>query len=205
MVILRPNLTGWTVFDTTTPPGNVGESYGLPDVFSFDVTGSGATNAARFQVGHNNVSDPSGGGGLTQDIFLVSPGLLSVSVDFAARGTNRDGGTFILLVDGVSIATFAVGGISTLADVRGTLSGSLLVIAGTHSIGLEAEREFLNGSSFGETPFQFFDNAVAELAPSATSVPEPAALTLFGAGIALLCSLFLRRQGRLEAANTSQT
>lgn len=199
------DLTGWTVFDTTIPPGNVGENFGLPDVVSFDVTGSGATQAARLQVAHANVSDPSAGGGLTQSILLSSPGLLSVNVDFAALGSNADGGTFMLLIDGVSIDTFAVGDISNSAVVRGALSGSLPVIAGNHSISLEAERFFLNGSALGDTPFQFFDNAVAELAPSATSVPEPPSLALFGGGIALLCSLFLRRQGRLKAAHTSQT
>ena len=44
-------LTGWTVF--TTANGTTGA--GLPDVVSFNTTGSGASNSAQFNVGEVNL------------------------------------------------------------------------------------------------------------------------------------------------------
>jgi hypothetical protein len=62
------NFTGWTLF-TTSANGSLGFAP-VADVTSFDVTGSGATNAARFQVGQviKNTANVPEGGGLMQGV-----------------------------------------------------------------------------------------------------------------------------------------
>jgi hypothetical protein len=73
--------TGWTLF-TTSSNGSLGFSP-VPDVVSFDVTGRGTSNAARFQVGQVtfNARVPEGGG-LMQDVH-TSTGNFSFTVGIA--------------------------------------------------------------------------------------------------------------------------
>jgi hypothetical protein len=45
------DLTGWTVFTTSNGTNGTFNGVALPNVVSFDTTGTGATNSALFEVG----------------------------------------------------------------------------------------------------------------------------------------------------------
>jgi len=169
----------WTLF--TNPGGTLGPSP-LPDINLFDVTGSGATNAARVQIG-------SAGGGISQ-VITVGAGLLSVSANIAAwdsnsdDGANADWGTFQLLIDGTVVDTVSFGSPTCCDPVRDSLNGSLSVGTGSHEIEFLVTRGFATGS-LGATPFEYIDNVVADGAAVAAA-PAPATLVLFGLGLAAL-------------------
>lgn len=181
------DLTGWTVF--TTANGNNGS--GLPNVTSFDTTGSGTSNSARFQVGRINTSTPQGGGGITQNVALAS-GILNLSVDVAAFGNNNNasGGVFSLLLDGAVLNTFNVNSYTPNTIPRNTLTASTNVTAGIYSIGIQMTRPFLNSST---TPFQYVDNfVISGSATSATAVPEP--FTVIGSIIGGTAAFRMRKK-----------
>lgn len=85
------DFTGWTTF--TTSGGSLGP-VDANTVTSFDVSGTGASQAARFQVGQSGGSFDQGGG-IYQSV-VVGAGTLSVSADIAAwdstsgNGSNSD-------------------------------------------------------------------------------------------------------------------
>jgi hypothetical protein len=80
------DFTDWTLF-TTSSNGSLGFAP-VPDVISFDVTGSGATNAARFQVGQValNAGVPEGGG-LMQNV-LTGTGTFNFTIRIRSPGTD---------------------------------------------------------------------------------------------------------------------
>jgi len=194
------DFTGWMLFDT---PG--GDS-GNPSVVSFDVTGGGASNAARFQVGGPG-RPASGGGGIIQSISTGS-GTGVFSADIAAfdpfsSQNNADGGTFNILFDGVSQAAFSVGNISSGSTVRSSLTFTLPLVAGTHNLEILITRDFINDSS---TPYQYVTNVSFD-APAPPSVPEPSTLRLVGISVIFLAASAIRRGDlsfRLWAASPSQ-
>jgi hypothetical protein len=110
----------------------------VPDVISFDVTGSGATNAARFQVGQVRFSGfgVQEGGGLTQNV-VTGTGTFMFTANVAAFWlaslagcnpgppsfcSNGDAGTFSAILDGVTRATTSFGNITDQQTLRDVLS-----------------------------------------------------------------------------------
>lgn len=183
------DFTGWSL--ATTDAGTLGPSP-PPQVTSFDVTGSGATNAAQFQVGRlPGVTGGAQGGSISQDI-VTGAGTLHFSASiasFASNGmTNGDGGTFSVLLDGVTLDTIAVGRIEGGEIVRDLLFFSEVVGAGDHTLEILMTRIFQSGNTFGPTPFQYVTNVNAK-------VTEPATLALVGAGVALAGIIASRRKG----------
>jgi hypothetical protein len=184
------DFTGWTLFTTangTTGPGPA------PQVTSFDVTGSGASLAAEFEVGEAVFSGAQEGGGIRQSITTTA-GMLTFSTDFAARAaerTNASGGVFSVLLDGVSLATFNTGEIAALSVERGTLAFATTVTAGSHLLSLQMTRPFTVTTSTGGTPYQYFDNVSATQA--AAAAPEPATWGLMIAGFGLAGGALRRR------------
>jgi hypothetical protein len=178
------DFTGCTLF--TTAGGTEGTA---PGVSSFDVTGGGASNAATFEVGGPGNPTP-GGGGLFQNVVTGSGiGTFSAAIAaFSPASENADGGTFSVLLDGVTEATFAVGDIPTGATVRSSLTFIAPVTSGTHEIEILITRVYLSSAS---TPFEYFTNVSFD-APSEVAVPEPSTLALFGIG--LLGIAFMRRR-----------
>jgi opacity protein-like surface antigen len=181
-------LAAWIVYDSDG--GSAGEPFGLPDVVSFDVTGGGASDAARFKAGTHNLGT-DGGGGIQQSI-ATGAGILSLSVDYAANnsGGNADAGTFALLLDGNVVDSAALGDLQDIT--RGVLSADVLVGAGSHIVGLQVERVYSSDCGFLDcSPLEYFDNASATQA-----VPEPASLGLLGLGVAGLGLGFRRKASR---------
>lgn len=189
------DFTAWTLY--TTINGTLGPAP-APQVTSFDVTGSGASTAAEFQVGRA-VPENGGnaGGGIFQSITTIS-GLLTFSADFASFAStvqNSSGGLFSVLLDGVTLNSFDTGSIAGGSIERGSLAFGMIVTAGTHVLSLQATRPFTTGVPgplYGRTPFQYFDNISA----TQGAVPEPATWGLMITGFGLAGGA-LRRRARI--------
>jgi hypothetical protein len=170
------DFTGWTLF--TTPNGSLGPSgSGLPAVTSFNVTGSGAQNAATFNVGDVVFNSTQQGGGLTQTVTLPG-GPISFSANIAVTAPlsfNFEGGVFNVLLDGMTEDTVDIGPIDSGAVIRNILSFTTTEGAGAHTLEILVTRPFINDDI---TPDQFITNIEI-----AAAVREPASLTLLAAGL----------------------
>ena len=139
------NFTGWTLF--TTVNGSFGVS-GLPAVTSFNVTVSGAQNAATFQVGEVTPDGTQQGGGITQMVTLPG-GSIDFSANIAALGgttTNEEGGVFSVLLDGITEDTVGIGTIAADEVIRNTLSFTTTERAGPHTLEILITRPGTNPS-----------------------------------------------------------
>jgi hypothetical protein len=170
------DFTDWTVFSTAN--GSLG-ARPLPRITSFDVSGTGPTIAAEFQVGQIT-SDPTGtraGGGIKQAVMTYA-GLYQFSADIAALSTrvNADAGNMSVLVDGISEDTVNFGPILTnppfMPLLRDTLTFTTFLSAGMHEIEILITRSLQNSNL---TPDQFITN-ITLVDPD--PVPEPAAWTI---------------------------
>ena len=173
------DLTGWTVTPTT------GGGTDVQDVVLFDVDQiGGVTNAARFNVGRTVVTSPSPTGIILSQMFEVATaGLYGFSVDVAghgALGANMDGGQFQLLIDGISLDSFAAGFVDSGQVKSATLAGGINLGLGMHTFAISILRDF---NFSGAMSRQYVDDAVV-LAPA--YVPEPTTLLLLATGLAAL-------------------
>jgi hypothetical protein len=202
------DFTGWNLF--TTSNGSLGQSgSGLPAVTSFNVTGSGAQNAATFQVGEVNFDQTQQGGGITQTVTLPG-GSISFSASIASLGdttldtTNSEGGVFNVLLDGVTEDTLAIGPINPNAVIRDALSFTTTESAGSHTLEILITRPFQNGAA-GQTPDQFITNiAIASNAVPAPLIGRGLPAILAVGGILFSAKLFERRKKRRSLATLSQ-
>jgi PEP-CTERM motif len=165
--------TGWTYASYLG-----GDGYAEANVV-FDTTGSSPSLAVRFGVGGNGAP---GGLQLAQSFNVASAGAYDFAIDVATvntgqlgQGGNVDGGTYLLAVDGVPVASFVVGPILSGLTVRGHLAGSSALTAGTHSFQLDMTRSFLAQNS---GLWLYVDNALVQ----GSAVPEPASWTLLALG-----------------------
>ena len=189
------NLTGWTSYTTAYGPGTgtngtCAGSVPCPIVTVFDTTGTGASNAAQFNVGLAT-GTPGGsdyeGGGIVQNISL-SPGAFNVSLDWAVdnlfTGTNSDGGEFTILLDGTALKFFDTGSVGSGAVVRGTLSvGTTIATGGTYQLAVEVTRPWTPAPDLT----QYVDNVTTSgAATGGGAVPEPSGWELAVGGMVLI-------------------
>jgi hypothetical protein len=193
--------TGWTSY--TTPNGTIAELPSLPgapapqeaSVVSFDVTGSGASDALFLNAGKIDGpynSTPAEGGGVFQMFTTTTAGLASFSADVAALYTRTSGasglGLMTVLLDGVVMDTYDFGGVNSgPATLRGTLDFSTTLAAGQHTISLQATRLFAPARGVAS---QYFDNVSLDVTP----VPEPAAWGMLIGGFGLAGAAMRRRR-----------
>jgi len=202
----QSGLTGWTSY--TTANGTIAATPSLPDapqpqnasVVSFNVTGSGASNALFLNAGKINPpynSAPGEGGGVSQT-FTTSGGMATFSADIAAF-TRVNGltafGLMSVLLDGVVLDSFDFVGPGTSTTLHNTLDFTTNLTAGQHTIQLQATRIFAPG---GGVTSQYFDNVSLDVL---TPVPEPstwAMLILGFVGVGFIA--YRRRNGATLAA-----
>jgi hypothetical protein len=189
------DFTGWTLF-TTSSNASIGFSP-APNVVSFNVTGSGPTNAAQFQVGQVILNaGVQEGGGLTQSVVSGSGNYFFTAniAAFSACGVgcgNGDAGTFSIWLDGTKRDSVSFGAISNGVTLRDLLWFDTSLVAGSHILEVLITREAQNHGgvpdvTYGDTPFEYVTNITLQEG-SISAVPESStwAMLLIGfAGIA---------------------
>jgi hypothetical protein len=168
------DFTGWTLF--TTSNGTLGPSgSGFPAVTSFDVTGSGAQNAATFQAGEVVFDMTEQGGGIRQTVTLPG-GLITFSANVASASSGPFfDGAFRVLLDGITEDTVQVGVVLPNTVFRDTLNFTTMESAGAHTLEILVTRQ---------VPPTFPEQFITNIAISgAAAVPEPASLALLATGI----------------------
>ena len=167
-------LAGWSTF--LTPNGTTGP--GLPDVVSFNTTGSGPANSARFNVGEVNFDGSQQGGGLSQTINVLTGGVYSFSAAIASQDAglmNGAAGLFSILINGTTEASIDLGAFASSSEIlRGTLQGTVNLTPGSYTFSVEITRPFLGGSP--TTPQEYVTDI--SLNPTTAVVPEPGTITL---------------------------
>lgn len=150
------DMSGWSTFVTA----NGGLGIGYPSVVSFDVSGNGASNAAKFKVGQIVfTAGVSEGGGIYQP-FTFSGGEVAINMDIAVQADSANGtaGLFELFVDGVLLDSFDFGDIVAATTERASLGYSGELAAGVHELRVEMTRT----ARVGPTPYQYLDNISVE-------------------------------------------
>lgn len=202
-------LTGWTAY--TTANGTIALTPSTPGapqpqtaaVTSFNVTGSGSSNALTLNAGKINGpynSAPGEGGGVTQT-FTTTGGSASFSADIAAFYTRTSGGLGLglmsVLLDGVVMDSFDFGAVNAgPVTLRDTLHFTTILTAGQHTLSLQATRLFAPALGVDT---QYFDNVSLDVT---AAVPEPSTWAMFILGFAGVGFLAYRRKqkGALNAA-----
>lgn len=186
------DFTGWTLF--VTQFGGIE----APAVVPFDTNGDlVTTDSARFDVGQ--VGGPCGigapcpaqGGGIFQS-FTTGAGQLAIDLDIASEsgGNNGAGGLFTLFLDGTQLDSFDFGDIFAGTIERAHLTATPTVLAGSHELRIQIER---NGGIVTSFPglHHYVDDVVVS-APAAVS--EPSTLVLLGTALGAAGVRFRRRK-----------
>ena len=181
------DLTGWTTYQTAT--GTAG-SPDFPKVTLFDVTGGGSSDAATFHVGITSGAGGTSdyeGGGIYQTVNLAA-GSVAISFDWAESDTtaqtNSSAGRLELLLDGTVIGTQSDQSILGGQVIRGNLSGTGNVTAGSHEIRIQVTRNYYQTGD-APTPFEYIDNVTVGGGDS-TGTPEPDSSLLILVGMGFL-------------------
>ncbi|MCW5937990.1 MAG: PEP-CTERM sorting domain-containing protein [Fimbriimonadaceae bacterium] len=168
------NFNGWTQRNTPSGGGAPGQ------VTSFDVTGGGASLAARYIVGNTQFTGTEAGIELVQNLNLTGGVQYSLGFDFAVENTggpNAQGGRFSIIVNGTELSAIAVEQIGGNQIVRNSVAAIFTPgTTGVYEVGARITRRF--EPSIGGLLRQYADNFQA--------VPEPTTVLALAAGLALL-------------------
>src|SRR5207248_5109204 len=129
-----------------------------PTVSSFDTTGSGASNAAQFNVGQTPTGSGSQGGGIFQTVALTV-GNYVFTADFASysASANADCGTFSMELNGSSYFTYSSGSCLAGTTVRDHMTRQIYIFGGGGSLELRflITRHYM--AAVNSTPNQYID------------------------------------------------
>jgi hypothetical protein len=197
------DFTGWTFF--TDNGGGLGFPPD-PQVTLFDMTGGGPMNAAEFEVGAGVFYQP-GGGGIAQSITTAS-GDFNFNADIAAYNPgafpNLEAGAFSVLIDGGAVASNTLWTIAPGQILRSTLSFDTSISAGSHTLSILIDRNYINDFARGETPFEYIGDVCASNQagycytappPPPPPAPEPGTWAMMLLGFAGLGAALRSRRG----------
>jgi PEP-CTERM motif-containing protein len=200
-------VTGWTSFvtangtitDPPSPPAGPPTSE-QATTRSFNVTGSGASDALFLNAGGKSFTGTQQGGGVTQT-FSTMGGVATFSADIAAwtRANSLGIGLLSVLLDGVLMDSHDFGnadGSNGTITLRSTLGFTTDLAAGSHTLTLLATRGFAHASGVTN---QYFDNASLDVAQT----PLPAALPMFISGLGVVGALWRRNKKKAQAASAA--
>ncbi len=164
------DLTGWT---WKPDPGSE------PLMVATVATGPWNTYAFRVNPGHDG-SGGDKGGTLTQAIYLQGGQNYNITGDLAIQnlrtGVNVDGGRITLFIGTTQLHQFNVGEIQPLTTLFDTINVNFVPpVSGQYELSLRFTRMWRNSTP---SIYHWADNLVV--------VPEPGALVLLAAGLALL-------------------
>ena len=200
-------LTGWTGYTTahgtiSQIPGYAGGTPDLAAVKSFNVSGSGASNALALNAGANPSSSTPEGGGVTQT-FTTTGGTATFSANIAAHWLSQSAsvasiGLFSVLLDGVLMDSHDFGIVTANSSgwkLLDTLDFTTTLSAGEHTLSLQVTRLFAPAIN---VEAEYFDNVSLNVT---SAVPEPStwAMMILGfAGVGFMA--YRRREGAMIAA-----
>jgi hypothetical protein len=126
---------------------------------TFEVVAGEPGPSWQFQVGEVSFDVKDEGGIVLSQNISVNPGdtfALDVAVDY--RGGNADGGTFSLVVNGTTVASFASGSdTSPSQPLRAHLNGTYTGPAGVFPVQIVIVRHYIHAF---DTPYQYITNFV---------------------------------------------
>lgn len=197
-------LTGWTGFVTANGtisdiPGYSGGTKDLPAIKSFDVSGSGASNALALNAGANPSSATPEGGGVIQT-FTTTGGTATFFANIAdywqsASASLDSIGLFRVLLDGVVMDSHDFGIVTaspTGWKLLDTLEFTTTLSAGQHTLALEVTRRYAPGRNVDT---EYFDNVSLDVT---SAVPEPSTWAMMILGFAGLGFMAYRRRPGLS-------
>ena len=203
----QSGLTGWTGFATANGtisqiPGYAGGTRDLAAIKSFNVSGSGASNALALNAGANPSSPTPEGGGVTQT-FITTGGTATFFANIAdnwlsASGSIASIGLFSVLLDGQLMDSHDFGIVTANSQgwtLRDTLGFTTMLSAGEHTLALQVTRRFAPAIGVDA---EYFDNVSLNVT---SAVPEPstwAMLILGFVGVGFMACR--RRNGATLAA-----
>jgi hypothetical protein len=197
-------LTGWTGFVTahgtiSQIPGYAGGTPDLAAVTSFNVSGSGASNALALNAGANPSSSSPEGGGVIQQFTTVG-GTATFSVNIADHWQSQSAsaasiGLFSVLLDGVLMDSHDFGIVTANPSgwrLLSTLDFTTALSAGEHTLSLEVTRLFAPAINVDS---EYFDNVSLNVT---SAVPEPSTWAMMILGFAGLGLMAYRRKSELS-------
>jgi hypothetical protein len=193
-------LAGWAGYVTANGtisqvPGYAGGTPTQAAVKSFNVSGSGASNALALNAGANPSSPSPEGGGVTQT-FTTTGGAATFSANIADWWQSTSAsvasiGLFSVLLDGVVMDSYDFGTVTANSHgwtLLNTLDFTTTLSAGEHTLSLEVTR--LYAPAIG-VDSEYFDNVSLNVT---SAVPEPSTWAMMILGFAGVGFMAYRRK-----------
>ena len=197
-------LTGWTSYLTsngtispTTPnQGGVSPTNSPAETASFDVKGTGASNALWLNAGQYlppyGTANPAGGGVFQTFTSVAGMAVFAADIAVTTRFAGDTGGVFSVLLDGIVLNSVDFGSIN--GTTRSTLGFTTNLAAGSHSLALQVVRPFAPAVGLRS---QYFDNVSLNVT---AAVPEIGSWAMMIVGLGAVGGTMRHRRHMARAA-----